>query len=51
MDSGYRSSCSFQKYQIGLSVLASVPGSKTVYPLLGRPHDSLNNSEHKGDAG
>jgi len=27
--------------QIGFSVLAAVPGSDTVFPLLGRPHDSL----------
>jgi hypothetical protein len=27
--------------EIGFSVLASVPESDTVYPLLGRPHDSL----------
>ncbi|KAI5369539.1 hypothetical protein Slin15195_G004150 [Septoria linicola] len=27
---------------IGFSVLASVPDSSTVYPLLGRPHDSLD---------
>ncbi|KAK1760839.1 glutaminase [Echria macrotheca] len=26
---------------IGFSVMASVPASATVYPLLGRPHDSL----------
>jgi hypothetical protein len=32
--------------QIGFGVLASVPLSKTVYPLLGRPHDSL--PEHGG---
>ncbi|KAB2108889.1 putative glutaminase [Alternaria gaisen] len=30
--------------EVGFSVLASVPDSKEVYPLLGRPHDSL---EHK----
>ncbi|KAM0142199.1 hypothetical protein ACHAO1_001412 [Botrytis cinerea] len=28
--------------EIGFSVLASVPGADTVYPLLGRPHDSLS---------
>ena len=27
--------------QIGFGVLASVPSTKTAYPLLGRPHDSL----------
>jgi hypothetical protein len=27
--------------QIGFSVLASVPGTNQVFPLLGRPHDSL----------
>ena len=26
---------------IGLSVLASIPETNTVYPLLGRPQDSL----------
>lgn len=30
--------------QVGLSVLASVPDTNTVYPLLGRPHDSLDSS-------
>ena len=39
----------FITIQIGLSVLASVPDSKTVYPLLGRPHDSLAKSERDGD--
>ncbi|KAK4541413.1 hypothetical protein LTR36_008014 [Oleoguttula mirabilis] len=29
---------------IGLSVLASVPDTSTVYPLLGRAHDSLDGS-------
>ncbi|KAL8924818.1 MAG: hypothetical protein Q9172_002533 [Xanthocarpia lactea] len=28
--------------RIGFSVMASVPGSDSVYPLLGRPHDSLS---------
>ncbi|GAB7351239.1 hypothetical protein MBLNU459_g1666t3 [Dothideomycetes sp. NU459] len=28
--------------EIGFSVLASVPETSTAYPLLGRPHDSLN---------
>jgi len=27
-------------------VLASIPKSNTVYPLLGRPHDSLDDSGH-----
>ncbi|RDL40678.1 uncharacterized protein BP5553_00657 [Venustampulla echinocandica] len=27
--------------EVGLSVLAAVPKSNTVFPLLGRPHDSL----------
>ncbi|TAQ85405.1 hypothetical protein B7494_g6263 [Chlorociboria aeruginascens] len=27
--------------EIGFSILAAVPGSETVYPLLGRPQDSL----------
>lgn len=30
--------------QVGFSVLASVPGSGDVYPLLGRPQDSLGGS-------
>lgn len=29
-------------FQIGFSIMASVPGSDKVYPLLGRPHDSLS---------
>jgi hypothetical protein len=32
--------------QIGFGVLASIPTSNTVYPLLGRPHDSLAGSGH-----
>ncbi|KAG9246259.1 hypothetical protein BJ878DRAFT_497821 [Calycina marina] len=33
--------------ELGLGVLAAVPHSDIVYPLLGRPHDSLpKNSEH-----
>ncbi|KAI4099594.1 MAG: hypothetical protein LQ339_005892 [Xanthoria mediterranea] len=28
--------------RIGFSIMASVPGSDKVYPLLGRPHDSLS---------
>ncbi|KAF2092053.1 DUF1793-domain-containing protein [Saccharata proteae CBS 121410] len=32
--------------EIGFSLLASVPDSGTVYPLLGRPHDSLDPSGH-----
>ncbi|KAI7218727.1 putative glutaminase [Hortaea werneckii] len=31
---------------MGMSVLASVPESSTVYPLLGRAHDSLDNDGH-----
>lgn len=27
--------------ELGLGVLLSVPKTNTVYPLLGRPHDSL----------
>jgi hypothetical protein len=27
--------------QIGLGVLARIPSTSTVYPLLGRPHDAL----------
>ncbi|KAK3685544.1 hypothetical protein B0T22DRAFT_221551 [Podospora appendiculata] len=29
---------------VGFSVMASVPGAGKVYPLLGRPHDSLSQS-------
>jgi hypothetical protein len=32
--------------EIGFGVLASVPQSNLVYPLLGRPHDSLAGSGH-----
>ena len=33
--------------ELGFGVLASVPDTKNVYPLLGRPHDSLEqSSEH-----
>jgi len=28
--------------QIGFGILAGVPDTDTVYPLLGRPHDSLD---------
>jgi hypothetical protein len=28
--------------QVGFGVLASLPDSKEVFPLLGRPHDSLD---------
>ena len=28
--------------QMGFGILAAVPDSGFVYPLLGRPHDSLN---------
>jgi hypothetical protein len=31
--------------QIGLSVLASLPDTNDVFPLLGRPQDSLNEDE------
>lgn len=30
---------------LGLGVLASLPDSKTIFPLLGRPHDSLKDDE------
>lgn len=33
--------------EIGFSVLAAVPDSDTVYPLLGRPHDSLPKTGNK----
>ncbi|KAK2743636.1 hypothetical protein FQN57_004745 [Myotisia sp. PD_48] len=29
---------------IGLSLMAQVPSTKTIYPLLGRPHDSLGSN-------
>lgn len=32
--------------EIGFSVLASVPETKHVYPLLGRPQDSLDGDDH-----
>lgn len=32
--------------QMGFSVLASIPQTDTVYPLLGRPHDSLDGPGH-----
>ncbi|EOD52717.1 putative glutaminase a protein [Neofusicoccum parvum UCRNP2] len=32
--------------EIGFSLLAAVPDTHTVYPLLGRPHDSLDPSGH-----
>ncbi|EXJ86581.1 hypothetical protein A1O3_03534 [Capronia epimyces CBS 606.96] len=31
--------------EVGLSVLASIPGQRTVYPLLGRPQDSLQKED------
>jgi hypothetical protein len=34
----------YSRLQIGLSVLASVPETSTVYPLLGRAHDALDSS-------
>ena len=33
--------------QVGMSMLALVPDSKTVYPLLGRPQDSLDPEGHE----
>ncbi|KAE8152723.1 hypothetical protein BDV25DRAFT_150683 [Aspergillus avenaceus] len=30
--------------EVGLSVLAHVPSTETVYPLLGKPHESLSDS-------
>ena len=30
--------------EIGLSVMAQVPSTGSVYPLLGRPHDYLNSN-------
>jgi len=35
---------------LGLSVLAAVPTTDTVYPLLGRPHDSLPKSGERWDS-
>ncbi|KJR80362.1 uncharacterized protein SPSK_04957 [Sporothrix schenckii 1099-18] len=32
---------------VGFSVLASVPDTHNVYPLLGRPHDSLSRSDKR----
>ncbi|EON63362.1 hypothetical protein W97_02589 [Coniosporium apollinis CBS 100218] len=32
--------------EVGFSILAHVPDSKTVYPLLGRPQDSLASPNH-----
>jgi len=34
--------------EIGLSILASMPDTRTAYPLLGRPHDSLRHSGEDG---
>ncbi|EXJ85459.1 hypothetical protein A1O1_05823 [Capronia coronata CBS 617.96] len=31
--------------EVGLSVMASIPGQRTVYPLLGRPQDSLRKDD------
>lgn len=33
--------------ELGLGVLAAVASTDTVYPLLGRPHDSLSDSDEK----
>lgn len=33
--------------EVGFSVLAAVPKSATVYPLLGRPQDSLPESSER----
>ncbi|KAL8802533.1 MAG: hypothetical protein Q9182_003773 [Xanthomendoza sp. 2 TL-2023] len=33
--------------RIGFSIMASVPGSDKVYPLLGRPQDSLSLDQHR----
>lgn len=33
--------------EIGFSVLASVSGGRTSYPLLGRPHDSLRRDDEQ----
>jgi hypothetical protein len=33
--------------EVGFSVLAAVPKSDTVYPLLGRPQDSLPESSER----
>lgn len=39
----------YTRQSIGFSVLASVPESSTVFPLLGRPHDSLPTSQKQYD--
>lgn len=31
-----------------MSLMAQVPGTGTVYPLLGRPHDSLDKNSPDG---
>lgn len=31
--------------EMGFGVLANVPGTGNVYPLLGRPHDSLRSND------
>lgn len=32
---------------VGFSVMASLPHERRAYPLLGRPHDSLNSRDHE----
>lgn len=34
--------------KIGFGILAAVPETSTVYPLLGRPHDSLSRRTDSG---
>jgi hypothetical protein len=34
----------YNAWQVGFGVLASLPDTKEVFPLLGRPHDSLDSS-------
>ncbi|OAA64564.1 glutaminase a [Niveomyces insectorum RCEF 264] len=34
-------------HSVGFSVMASVPDTRFVFPLLGRPHDSLSRSDKK----
>ncbi|KAL4885116.1 hypothetical protein BJY04DRAFT_160101 [Aspergillus karnatakaensis] len=36
--------------ELGLSLLAQVPSTGTVYPLLGKPHETLPESTHTGFA-
>src|SRR5690242_13521608 len=37
----------YTRAELGLSVMARLPGSNDVFPLLGRPHDAL---DHNSDS-